>query len=607
MGSLDLSSPADPATERFWSSLPIAPDPRVAQNILGTLTNRVAEVRGVPVPRSFRDAPTSAEWAASCDSIPDVSCTPDLLGATLEVLLSPAERRSKGAHFTPPHVADIVVGIAVGELDLRSHSTPPSVWDPASGGGAFLLAAARRLDGIGSWTRSEIVSRMYASDIDPVALAVSKAALSLWSGSEAEPFSLCGDTLLEACPTTWPTSFDLVVGNPPFLSQLRSETSRDRSRRKELREVFEAVAGGYVDDSGLFLVATLSRLGPDGVAALVLPDSILAARDSRSVREEADRLAELRALWIDPWQSFEAAVDVVAPVFAKPRGSEHRRRTPGHTMVTLGLSPPARLVKPDPSTWSPLLAGARGVPVVATSSDERLDSLATVTAGFRQHFYGLSGAVREAEEIAGPRQLRLVTSGAIEPLRLLWGRQPVKFAGSRWMAPVVDLEAIEDAAVRMWFDARTIPKLLVATQTRVLEVVVDTAGQLLPSVPVLSLEPHDPADLWLLAAVVSSPFASAWTATRSAGSGMSQNTFRIRSQELGGLPLPEDRDAWLAGARSAEQVHEASTTGDDGAYVASMRRLAHFMSLAYRGATHESTLWWWGRLRMPEGFAAEAY
>ena len=606
MGSLDLSSSEASVTSEFWSTLPIAPDRQVVRNILGALTSRIARVHDVPAPHGFFESASSEEWATACALIPSAQCTADLLGATLEVLLSPEERRAHGAHFTPPHVADVVVGLAFDELDLRSRPAPPLVWDPASGGGAFLLAAARQLDEIGRWTRKEIVSRMYASDVDPVALEVSGAALSLWSGSTTQPFTHRGDTLLDVA-AAWPASYDVVVGNPPFLSQLRSGTSRDEARRQKLREVFEDVAAGYVDDSGLFLVLALTRLEADGIAALVLPDSILAARDSRSVRKAADELAEFRALWIDSCQSFDAAVDVVAPVFAKRGKPDDTHQGPGKTSVIFGSSPPVQLLRPGPSTWSPLLAGAQGVPVVATSSALRLDSKASVTAGFRQHFYGLSGAIRESQEIADPNELRLVTTGAIEPLRLLWGGRPVRFAGSKWSAPVVDLDLIEDGAVRTWFEARSVPKLLLATQTRVLEAVVDPVGVLLPSVPVLSLEPYDSDDLWLLAAAVSSPFASAWMATRNAGSGMSQGTFRVRSRELSGLPLPENQDAWFAGARHAQDAHEASSAGDDAAYVASMRALGGSMTGAYGVVSPESALWWWGRLRMPEGFAAEAY
>lgn len=49
-------------------------------------------------------------------------------------------------------------------------------------------------------------------------------------------------------------------------------------------------------------------------------------------------------------------------------------------------------------------------------------------------------------------------------------------------------------ALARWAEARMVPKLLVAAQGRV----VDASGDWLPSVPVLTVVPHHPEDLWRL-------------------------------------------------------------------------------------------------------------
>lgn len=568
----------------------------------------MAQVLSVPVPQLGPLLVDESVHHELIETLPPELCGPDLLGKVWEVMMAPTHRRSHGAHFTPQLVARTVAALAIDQLDLTSCGRP-QVWDPTAGGGAFLLAAARELEQRTTLSRSEVVACLHASDIDPIALEVCVASLALWSGSSVAMRTFCGDALLDL-PDDWPDGFDLIVGNPPFLGQLSADTTRNPERRERLLEVYEGLASGYVDECGLFLHLALSRLSKRGVASLVLPESVLAARDARAVRELADQQSALLTLWIDDGQSFDASVDVVAPVFVATRPRS------GTTSVRLGDGEVRRLDIPTDGAWAPLLGAARGVPALSrVRSDRTVADLAIVTAGFRQHFYGLSGAVREATggadndgfKAARAQQLRLVTSGAVEPLRLCWGMRPVKFAGASWNAPVVEVEDISDDAVRAWFNDRTIPKLLIASQTKVLEAVVDPDGWLLPSVPVLSLEPYDPDDLWLLAAVVSSPWASAWCAGRAAGSGLSHNAMRVRASELARIPLPVDAEAWTEGATAAKRSQEAATEGDRQRYQEGLRDLAESMGAAYGGVDGELNQWWWGRIRMPEHLPVTAY
>ncbi len=599
MGSLDLRRPRPELDATLWSQFPVAPDRAQTRSLLRELALHIADVRSVPPPGVFDDAERSPSLARVAAQFPAEVCDADLLGVAYEHLMASPERRVRGAHFTPVEVADAVVECAIGQLDLRSSGNEVLVWDPSAGGGAFLLAAARRIESETDLTRAQIVRRLYASDIDPLALDVCVAAVELWCGCTASPTTHVGDALLDL-PDGWPSDFDLIVGNPPFLGQLTLDTARDSLRRDRLAAKYAGLAGGYVDESGLFLHLALSRMGPSGVVSLVLPESMLATRDAGPIREHADRVASFSMLWIDEGQSFDAAVDVVAPVLTaqQPRGDG--------TVVVTGTSTDREVDRPTEGVWAPLLAAARGVPIVRTPDNAGVvRDLASVTAGFRQHFYGLDGAVQEAGpgDAGTPTSVnlpQLVTAGAIDSLCLRWGSRAVKFAGNRWLAPVVDLDEIADPLVRTWFEERLVPKLLLASQTKVLEAVVDPLGHLLPSVPVLSVEPRNGGDLWRLAAVLSSPWVSTWIAARSAGSGLSSNAFRVRASEVSRIPLPSDHNAWDRGAVLAEQAQSASSRKDSPAYFSAMRTLGDTMMEAY-GVFDRSVIdWWWGRLGAPQ-------
>ena len=79
-----------------------------------------------------------------------------------------------------------------------------------------------------------------------------------------------------------------------------------------------------------------------------------------------------------------------------------------------------------------------------------------------------------------------------------------------------------------------VPKVLVASQTKVIEAVVDEAGRAVPGTPVVSVEPTDPeVDVWHLAALLTSPVA-----TRTARAGGSRNrTLPTRSASRPGCSV----------------------------------------------------------------------
>jgi hypothetical protein len=172
-----------------------------------------------------------------------------------------------------------------------------------------------------------------------------------------------------------------------------------------------------------------------------------------------------------------------------------------------------------------------------------LGDRATVTANFRDQYYGLVGAV--GDDVEGPP---LVTSGAIDVAGCAWGRRPIRFAKQTYRAPRVDLARLSPALAR-WARRCLVPKVLVATQTRVLEAFADVAGDLLPGVPVVRVVPaaRSERDVVRVAAVLTSPSASLYVAHRSVGSGLSATTMRVSQRVLAELPWPGgDLDAAVA-------------------------------------------------------------
>jgi hypothetical protein len=113
----------------------------------------------------------------------------------------------------------------------------------------------------------------------------------------------------------------------------------------------------------------------------------------------------------------------------------------------------------------------------------------------------------------------------------------------------VDLTGLKAADARLgaWFERQLRPKVLVATQTKVIEAAADPTGAWLPSVPVIAVHPRRVEDLWAVAAVLTAPPAAAWALQRHIGAGLGASALKLRAAEVLELPLP--CRPWLDAAR----------------------------------------------------------
>jgi len=451
-----------------------------------------------------------------------------------------AAAKRRGDFPTPPSLVDTVV----------EHNLPPAgrggtvrVLDPACGDGRFLIATGRALADRGA------AVRLYGVDIDAGAAAAARVAL------DAAGFTCATIEHDDALRRSWDgATFDLVIGNPPFLSQLASATTRGRAS--------DHGGGPYADACAEFLALAVRLAEPDGGRiALVLPQSILASRDAGPVRAEVDRLAELTWSWWSPRRQFDAQVHVCALGF--------RRRS----------EPPSRAAEP----WHRVVTAALGVPDLppALAATGTLGDRVVLSANFRDEYYGLIPAVADGtgghDDRAAPP---LVTSGLIDPGRCRWGERPVTFAKRRLTRPYVRLELLSPELAR-WADGLLVPKVLVANQTRVIEAVADVEGEWLPSVPVLTARPRDGADVHAVAAVLTSPVASAWAWHRAAGTGLSATTLRLGPRWLAELPWPRGELQPAADALVAGDVAECG------------RRVLDAYALDHVSGVGRALLTWW--------------
>jgi hypothetical protein len=448
-------------------------------------------------------------------------------GHAYENSLSAERRRRDGIHYTPPDIAASLVA----EAFARARPDPGLCLDPACGAGVFLLAALDALVAGGVEPRVAL-TRVRGLDIDPEAVSLARHALGEWAARhQLDPDVVPVDavTVADALIDEWPAAIDVVIGNPPFGGQLRGSTVRTGARPDVAASVLGRRAG-YADTAALFMARAVDRMSPAGVVVLMQPMSVLSARDAGIARDFVSARATVCGFLFPDASGFAASVHVCAPVLVVDGGPTER-------------------------DWCDIAADDLGMAPGPPPSPTVLGDVAEVTAGFREEFYVVARHIEEAG--SDDRRPRLVTSGSVEPGRVLWGERPTRVDGRSYRCPVVDVEALarsaaDDPAVRRLrarLERRTSPKVLVATQTRIIEAVADPDGGLWPSVPVVSVVPTDPGvDVWDLLAVLSSREATRFMARRSLGTGLASGTMRVSARVLPGLPLPEDRAAWRVAA-----------------------------------------------------------
>jgi SAM-dependent methyltransferase len=388
---------------------------------------------------------------------------------------SQLRRKQLGAWYTPQPLVDAVAA------EVLHGFAPHRVLDPACGDGRFL---------------APFPGARFGVDIDAAAVAALPDTID----------ARCDDSLRRE----WGhEQFDAVVGNPPFLNQLSAATSRGGASRFG--------GGPYADAAAEFLALAVRLTRPGGRVGLVLPQSLLSARDAAAIRAAVDSAAALRWMWWSPTKMFDANVRVWAGVWQVGGAPDLVRRAVGPQFTPTDPMP-------MPNSWSSLLTGHEDAPCHGPT----LSSIASFTVDFRDQYYGLVGAVSDVGD--GPP---LITSGLIDPGVCHWGRRPARFARQQFTAPRVDVGALSPK-LQQWAAQRLTPKILIANQTSAIEAVHDPRGEWLPSVPVITCTTDEPDRVL---AVLASQQATRFVQQHAAGSGLSASAVRLNPGLLGRVPL----------------------------------------------------------------------
>jgi hypothetical protein len=190
-------------------------------------------------------------------------------------------------------------------------------WDPCVGAGVFPLCILRLAQ---RWKLNvlSVAGNVSGTDLNPLSVAATRIRMALalcsWgvkvnaNAPELEGIEVA-DSLKVASeqPTMYGarlTSFDVVIGNPPYVRADRLSTTL----KTFLRDSFPSIATGTVDLYNYFIALGLSALRESGILCFISPANFQKSRYGRTTRHYISKAGAVRALFdFDELPVFEGA------------------------------------------------------------------------------------------------------------------------------------------------------------------------------------------------------------------------------------------------------------------------------------------------------------
>ena len=184
-----------------------------------------------------------------------------------------SEKKQYGVFYTPKRVADVLCKWAIRSKDDK-------VLEPSFGGCDFLESSRSRFIELGL-QKAIAEKRLYGADIDSSAFSTLSTFLANPNGHFKQKDFL--SLSLSSFPIN-DTGFDVVVGNPPYVSHHNMSGEQKKAAFKAMSDnAFEL--GGRASLWAYFVIHSLSFLKLGGRMAWVLPSSFLYSDYARQVRE----------------------------------------------------------------------------------------------------------------------------------------------------------------------------------------------------------------------------------------------------------------------------------------------------------------------------------
>ena len=199
----------------------------------------------------------------------------DVLGLLYISLRDFAERKSKGAYYTPFKIVNELVDA----LERTTNICDKRIFDPCCGTGNFLIHICSKVND---------PRQIYAQDLDLLSVQIARINVALMAQIENIDFLykniLCADSL----DAVLAEKFDIIIGNPPWGFEF------DDDKVAYLKRSYRSARGKSFESYDLFIEQAVSLLSKNGILSFVLPEAFLNVSSHKEIRKLIMELCSFR-------------------------------------------------------------------------------------------------------------------------------------------------------------------------------------------------------------------------------------------------------------------------------------------------------------------------
>lgn len=238
----------------------------------------------------------------------------DFFATIFEYLIKDYNKDGGGKYaeyYTPHAIAKIMAAILV-----DGNVKDVTCYDPSAGTGQLLMSLAHAI--------GEDKCSLYAEDISQKSSSMLRLNLVLNNLVHSIPNIIQGDTVRHPYTSdAWPKRFDYIVSNPPFnldFSDYREELDNNKTFKERFFAGIPNVPNKKKEGMAIYLLFIqhiMHVLGPEGKAAIVVPQGFVSAKSGigRKIREQLVARRMLRGVVSMPSNIFATTGTNVSVLF----------------------------------------------------------------------------------------------------------------------------------------------------------------------------------------------------------------------------------------------------------------------------------------------------
>ena len=330
--------------------------------------------------------------------------------------------------------------------------------------------------------------------------------------------------------------FDIIIGNPPYISALAAKKILPAELRDQYKFVYKSASGAY-DMYLLFLELGLNLLSENGNLVLITPTKFLSAKYGEAFRGIANHsLSEIADF--DNARIFDSAgVSTFVSFYSKNLDSKEIDVTCNvyvddyEKPAAVKTFPRSSLVEFPEQTWGHLKWGdyelISKIYAKSIATEKLFEVVASSTAAEADDWAKLI-SMNESKT-----SFRMINTGTIRKFECLWGKSPYSNKKDRILTPYLETKGIGERRVRMFGS----PKLIIAKLSKQLRASLDLHGDYASSNSVFILDSNSPYSLTVLAAIMNSTLMDYVYRTTFSGLNL-LGSFQFQAPQIRILPIP---------------------------------------------------------------------